>query len=51
MLAAVNALDYKGITTEVKFQANGEPGGTSDVNLYQQKDGKIISLGLLKDQK
>jgi branched-chain amino acid transport system substrate-binding protein len=51
VLAAVNALDYKGITTEVKFQENGEPGGTADVNLYQQTGGKIVSLGLLKDQK
>jgi len=47
---AVKALDYKGITTEVKFQGNGEPAGETTVSLYAQKGGKIVSLGLLKDQ-
>jgi branched-chain amino acid transport system substrate-binding protein len=51
VLDAVNAVDYKGITTEVKFQANGEPAGTAAVNLYQQDAGVIKSLGLLSDQK
>ena len=36
---AVNTLDYKGITTEVKFQPNGEVAQVQTVNLYQQKDG------------
>lgn len=47
---AVKALDYKGITTTVKFQANGEPAGGTTVSLYTQKAGAIVSLGLLKDQ-
>jgi len=51
VLDAVNAVDYKGITTEVKFQANGEPAGKAAVNLYQQEGGTIKSLGLLSDQK
>jgi branched-chain amino acid transport system substrate-binding protein len=41
---AINALDYKGITTEVKFQPNGEVAQAT-VNLYTQKDGKIIEVG------
>ncbi len=48
---AVNALDYKGITTEVKFQSNGEvDASVQTVNLYQQKAGKIVLLGNIKDQ-
>jgi branched-chain amino acid transport system substrate-binding protein len=50
VLDAVNAIDYKGITTEIKFQANGELDGTPPVNLYQQTGGVIKSLGLLSDQ-
>ncbi len=48
---AVNAVDYKGITTEVKFLKNGEPGGATTVSLYEQKGGTIVSVGLLADQK
>ena len=47
---AVNALDYKGITTQVKFAPNGEVAAAT-VNLYQQKDGKIVMLGKIQDQK
>lgn len=46
---AINALDYKGITTQVKFQPNGEVAQAT-VNLYQQKAGKIVELGDIKDQ-
>lgn len=46
---AINALDYKGITTQVKFAPNGEVAAAT-VNLYQQKDGKIVMLGKIQDQ-
>ncbi|MDQ1742667.1 MAG: branched-chain amino acid transport system substrate-binding protein [Pseudonocardiales bacterium] len=46
---AINALDYKGITTQVKFAPNGEVANAT-VNLYQQKDGKIVMLGKIQDQ-
>jgi len=46
---AINALDYKGITTEVKFASNGEVAQAT-VNLYEQKDGKIVELGDIKQQ-
>lgn len=43
---AVSKIDYKGITAEIKFAANGDlPPGEGTVNLFQQKGGKIISLG------
>jgi branched-chain amino acid transport system substrate-binding protein len=51
VLDAVNALEYEGITTTVKFQANGELDGTPPVNLYQQEGGAIKSVGLLSEQK
>jgi branched-chain amino acid transport system substrate-binding protein len=41
---AVNNVDYKGITTEIKFQSNGEVS-QQVINLYQQKNGKIGLLG------
>jgi branched-chain amino acid transport system substrate-binding protein len=48
---AVNALDYKGITTEVKFETNGEVVATAQtVNLFKQQSGKIKLLGNMKDQ-
>ncbi len=46
---AINALDYKGITTTVKFAPNGEVAQAT-VNLYEQKNGKIVELGNIKDQ-
>jgi branched-chain amino acid transport system substrate-binding protein len=48
---AVNALDYKGITTEVKFETSGEVVATvQTVNLYDQKAGVIELIGNIKDQ-
>lgn len=46
---AINALNYKGITTTIKFQPNGEVAQAT-VNLYQQKAGKIMLLGNIKNQ-
>jgi branched-chain amino acid transport system substrate-binding protein len=49
---AVNDLDYKGITTQVKFDQSGELEATSQViNLFQQENGVITTLGNIKDQK
>ncbi|HEX2901837.1 MAG TPA: branched-chain amino acid ABC transporter substrate-binding protein [Jatrophihabitans sp.] len=48
---AVNNLDYQGITTEVKFESNGEVVATAQtVNLFTQKDGNIVLIGNIKDQ-
>ena len=48
---AVNALDYHGITTEIKFESSGEVvASVQTVNLFQQKAGKITLLGNIKDQ-
>jgi branched-chain amino acid transport system substrate-binding protein len=48
---AVNNLDYKGITTTVKFDKTGEVDASAQtVNLFQEKDGKIVLLGNIKDQ-
>jgi branched-chain amino acid transport system substrate-binding protein len=46
---AVNALDYKGITTQIKFQTNGEVS-QQIINLYLQKAGVIGLLGDIKSQ-
>jgi branched-chain amino acid transport system substrate-binding protein len=46
---AVNNLDYPGITTTVKFAPNGEVAQAT-VNLYQQKNGKIVELGDITTQ-
>ena len=48
---AVEGIDYKGITTQVKFKSDGEPAGDAPVSLYTQKAGEIVSVGLLQDQK
>lgn len=45
--AAVKTVDYKGITKEVKFAANGNITGTA-VYMYQVTSGKIVPLGLAK---
>ena len=43
---AVNDTDYQGITADIKFGSNGDlPEGSGVVNLYQDKNGKIVSLG------
>jgi branched-chain amino acid transport system substrate-binding protein len=48
---AVNALDYKGITTEIKFETNGEVVASAQtVNLFTQKSGAIVLIGNIKDQ-
>lgn len=48
---AINDLDYKGITTTIKFQPNGELVEQSQViNLFEQKDGKILVIGDMKEQ-
>jgi branched-chain amino acid transport system substrate-binding protein len=48
---AVNNLDYKGITTEVKFDKTGEVDQNAQVvNLFQQKNGTISLLGNIKEQ-
>ncbi|MEO7069109.1 MAG: branched-chain amino acid ABC transporter substrate-binding protein, partial [Nostocoides sp.] len=40
----VNKTDYAGITAQIKFAPDGDlPPGSGTVNLYTQKDGKIIS--------
>jgi branched-chain amino acid transport system substrate-binding protein len=46
---AVNALDYKGITTTVKFLPNGEVAQAT-INLYEQKNGTIVLLGDITKQ-
>ncbi|MEO3935473.1 branched-chain amino acid ABC transporter substrate-binding protein [Dermatophilaceae bacterium Soc4.6] len=44
--AQVTKADFTGITGTIKFGANGDlPAGVGTVNLFQQKDGKIVSLG------
>lgn len=49
VMTALNAEDFTGITTEIKFQANGELETTSlIVNLFQQKNGAITGLGNIK---
>jgi branched-chain amino acid transport system substrate-binding protein len=49
--AAINDLDYEGITTTVKFDKSGELDASSQViNLFTQKDGVITILGNIKDQ-
>jgi branched-chain amino acid transport system substrate-binding protein len=50
--AAVNDLNYKGITTTIKFDPSGELAASSQViNLFQQKNGQITILGDIKQQK
>jgi branched-chain amino acid transport system substrate-binding protein len=48
---AVNNLNYKGITTTVKFDPSGELASSSQIiNLFQQKNGAIVILGDIKKQ-
>lgn len=50
--AAVSALDYKGITTTIKFQSNGDlDSAVQIVNLYKVENGKIVQLGNILNQK
>jgi len=46
---AVNALDYTGITTTVKFTPTGEVAQAT-VDLYEQKAGAIVLLGDITKQ-
>jgi branched-chain amino acid transport system substrate-binding protein len=46
---AVNALDYPGITTTVKFLPTGEVAQAT-INLYKVESGKIVLLGDLTKQ-
>ncbi|MDQ2756493.1 MAG: branched-chain amino acid ABC transporter substrate-binding protein [Actinomycetota bacterium] len=44
--AQVSKADFKGITGNIKFGPDGDlPAGVGTVNLFQQKAGKIVSLG------
>jgi branched-chain amino acid transport system substrate-binding protein len=46
VMTALNAEDFPGITTTIKFQSNGELDSSSlIVNLFQQKNGQITGLG------
>jgi len=46
----LNKEDFQGITTEIKFAANGELQTTSlTVNLYHQENNVIKSLGNIKE--
>jgi branched-chain amino acid transport system substrate-binding protein len=46
LMTALNAEDFQGITTRIKFQSNGEVEATNlIVNLFQQKNGAITGLG------
>ena len=46
LMTAINAEDYKGITTRIQFQSNGEVKASNlTVGLYQQKKGTIVGLG------
>jgi branched-chain amino acid transport system substrate-binding protein len=50
--SAVNALDYTGITTTVKFQADGDLLSSVEVvNLYKDEAGNIVELGNIQAQK
>jgi branched-chain amino acid transport system substrate-binding protein len=52
ILEALKTVDYKGITAEVKFQANGEPDTTNlPVNLFTQKNGAIVGVGDIREAK
>ena len=52
LLTALNSEDFQGITTQIKFQANGELDSSSlIVNLFQQKNGAIAGLGNINEIK
>jgi branched-chain amino acid transport system substrate-binding protein len=51
VLAAVNKLDYNGITTTISFEPDGEQVATNHtVNLFKQVDGKIELVGNITQQ-
>jgi branched-chain amino acid transport system substrate-binding protein len=48
---AIKDLDYKGITTTIKFQENGELEEASQViNLFKQEGGAIAVVGDIREQ-
>jgi branched-chain amino acid transport system substrate-binding protein len=52
VMTALNGEDFQGITTQIKFQSNGELQSTSlIVNLFQQKNKVIKGLGNIKELK
>lgn len=49
---AVNALDYHGITTTIKFQSDGDLlSSVQTVNLYKDEKGNFVQLGNIQKQK
>jgi hypothetical protein len=45
-------LNYKGITTTIEFQGNGDlKSNDLTVNLYKVEKGKIVQLGNIINQK
>ena len=50
IMAGLKTADYAGITTQIKFQANGEVESTSlIVNLFKQTSNQITGLGNIKE--
>jgi branched-chain amino acid transport system substrate-binding protein len=48
---AVSAIDYTGITTTIKFQADGDLlSSVQTVNLYKDENGNIVQLGNIQSQ-
>jgi len=51
LLTALNAEDFQGITTTIKFQANGEVEASNlVVNLFQEKNNAIVGIGDINKQ-
>jgi branched-chain amino acid transport system substrate-binding protein len=49
--AAVAATDYKGITTTIKFQSDGDlESSVQTVNLFTDKNKQIVQIGNIQDQ-
>ena len=48
VLAAVNAIDYAGITKQIKFTANGEATEASTIYMYKVDGGKITYVSDIK---
>src|SRR4051794_9369996 len=52
ILTALNAANFPGITTTIKFQADGEVVPSNlIVNLFQQKSGAIVGVGNINEAK
>ncbi|MFN2563366.1 MAG: branched-chain amino acid ABC transporter substrate-binding protein [Jatrophihabitans sp.] len=51
LLTALNAEDFQGITTSIKFQPNGEVEAKNlVVNLFQEKNNQIVGIGDINKQ-